>query len=278
MKNTLLTLLTMLALGLVVTSCEQADEITPNGQTTASKVTPTGAPEIIGFSFTLDMDLPMDFTQNFAVEIININPGHEGIRTVYHNECPVSIPIYTRDNVVPQLVGVWIVPTLASMPYIDGFWDENSSPGHPSSHNDTYHYALGSYVGKSMFVTPIFRAPNRPAYTLSDPLIHLGFYVGYSAFDKVSCTLSGTKYLPHYLSTGIGSFSEGGNGNCWIVDNVIKTYPATINIKNISNESRTYTISSSFYNNSVTLSPNQTRTFTLPLVQLEGRLGVITVN
>lgn len=279
MKNTLLTLLTMLALGLVVTSCEQADEITPNGQTTAKKVTPTHAPgDIVSNSFTLNMDLPIDITQNFAVEIININPGYEGITTVYHNEWPAYIPVYTRYSAEPGLVGVWIVPTLASMPYIDGFWDENSSPGHPSSHDDTYHYALRSYTGKPMFVTPIFRAPNRPAYPLSDQLIHLGFYIGNSAIDKVACTLSGTKYLPHYKSTGIGLFNEDGYGNSWIVDNVIKTYPATINIKNISNQSQTYTISSPFYNNSVTLSPNQRITFKLPLAQIEGRLGVLTVN
>lgn len=278
MKTTFLTLLTMLALGLLVTSCEQADEITPNGQTTAKKVTPTGAPEVVNRSFLLEMDLPTDITYNFAVEIININPGHEGVRTVYYNECPTNIYTDTRYTSEPELMGVWIVPTIGSMPYIDGFWDEYSSPGHPSSHNDTYHYAVSNNSERPKFVRPIFSAPNRPAYTLSDPLIHLGFYIGNTAMNKVSCSLNGTKYRPHYLSSGIYTFDRDGYGNSWVVDNVIKTYPATLNIKNISNQTQTYSISSSFYNNSVTLSPNQTRTLTLPIGNINGRLGVITVN
>lgn len=280
MKNTLLTLLTMLALGLVVTSCEQADEITPNGQTTASKVTPTGAPEVVDRSFWVtireDPYFPITNT-DYKVEIVNINPGEEGVTVISRFDNHGITPAHVRQSPNDKFIGVTVVPTLEYMTYISGFYDVWSDPLHPSSHDDTYRYNARMHEGSPSNIDPVFTSAgtSRPACQWS--VMHVGVYVSDNALNKVECSIAGSFYKPYYKSSGMGLFLAYCTDNL-IQTNVIKTEEITFTVKNTYNQTQTYNISSPFLNQSVTLAPGNSERFFFSIANARGRLGVITVN
>lgn len=272
MKKNYFILLSLLLLGGLVCSCQKEENVFISQENIKTR---SGVP-MVNRSFSLTILEDGEQTSvDYAVEIVNINPGQEGVTVVRRSQTPRTIPLITRVTGTDR-IGVIVLPTLEYTPKISGFYDLWTPPGHPHSHEYTYSYFPYMHEGSPSNIDPVFTSyVTRPS--CSWPTIHVGVYIGDDALNKVKCMLVGAKYMPRYQSSGFGNFTEVCT-DLLTVGNVITSSTCSFSIQNTSNIARSYIVNfperSIVYN----LNPGQTQNLTLPLEGQNGRLYLIGVD
>lgn len=292
-RTTLLLVGTCLIAGIII-SCEQAQVITPEKLSILSMRTQSQLSDetsnLQDRTFYLDInnDNALEIA-NHSLEIININPGFEGVRTISQTDCPTYCPLICRidtlyDKTITHTVtGIQIVPTLESMPYISGFWVNSNI----NAHDGTYHYATQMEYSPNdpapdAITAEFYHSRTRVASPkTSEEMIHIGVYVKNEILGKITGYISGKKYYPHIgvLSNPIESFNNSFN-SCWIIDNVIRNNNVSLTIKNKQNTPLPLkvTISKTTYSHTLTIGAKAEETLSIPISYIDGRLGVIHIG